>query len=151
MNSRLFTSLFLAYLFHATPLPAQTAYTHHDISVTLSPEGHRLSVKDSVTLPADQPRGIQFTLHKAPSPASPTPGVHIEKRGGQEAAFPRACAPSLLRTREASTMQSSRPAASRRGASARRRAPSPRRACTSPAAPAGILISARPSSLSNST
>lgn len=88
MNSRLFTSLFLAYLFHATPLPAQTAYTHHDISVTLSPEGHRLSVKDSVTLPADQPRGIQFTLHKGLSPASPTPGVHIEKRGGKEAAVP---------------------------------------------------------------
>src|SRR5512143_2803048 len=89
MNSRLFTPLILIMiLFHATPLLAQSTYVHHDLSVTLSPAEHRLSVRDSVTLPEDHAREVQFTLHKGLAPASPTPGVRIKRQGEKQAAVP---------------------------------------------------------------
>jgi len=81
MNRGTFFSLLLIISLHTSPLLAQTAYVHHGLSVTLSPAEHRLSVIDSVTVPADRPREMPFTLHKGLAPASPTPGVRIEKRG----------------------------------------------------------------------
>jgi hypothetical protein len=80
----------LAVLFVLFPLIllAREGYVHHDLKVTLSPEAHRLTIVDSITLPEDYPRETRFTLHKGMKPASPTQAVRIEKLEDKPGAVP---------------------------------------------------------------
>jgi hypothetical protein len=53
---------------------------HHDLTVTLSPGEHRITARDTVTLPKGPKAEIVFSLHAGLGPKSATPGVQI-KRG----------------------------------------------------------------------
>jgi aminopeptidase N len=61
---------------------------HHSIKATLSPEDHRISVVDSITLPESSPRQVRFTLHSGLRPSSTTSGVEVVKQGERQDAVP---------------------------------------------------------------
>ncbi len=69
------TALFLLVII-ALPSPVFAAHLpHHDITVTLEPDGHRLRATDAVTLPPDFPREFTFILHAGLKPKTSTAGV----------------------------------------------------------------------------
>ena len=51
----------------------------HNLQVKLFPEGHRLVVKDTITIPDTLHQEFHFLLHRGLGPESPTPGVIIKK------------------------------------------------------------------------
>lgn len=63
-------------------------YLHHGLTVTLSPQEHRISVVDSVTLPRGAPAEPSFTLHSGLIPSSPSPRVRIVKLEDKWGAVP---------------------------------------------------------------
>jgi hypothetical protein len=72
------------------PLPLHAAeLIHHDLKVTLHPEERRLTATDTVTLPKDSPKEIEFLLHSGLKPTSSTPGVKIVKERNTSGAVPR--------------------------------------------------------------
>ncbi len=75
--------LLYAVLAGLIPLSGQAfgrdAHIHHDLKVTLQPAAHRLSVIDTITLPAGTPDEIIVVLHAGLKPRSTTPGVKITK------------------------------------------------------------------------
>jgi len=78
-------------LFFVSLLPCPVAaaeLVHHDLKVTLSPAGHRLSVIDTMTLPAGTGNELTFILHAGLKPESATPGVKITKKTGAVRAVP---------------------------------------------------------------
>ncbi len=79
---------FASITFFSPPAYAIGSYLHHDLKVTLAPAEHRLTAVDSITLPKDHPREIEFTLHKGLKPLSPTPVVRIEKQADKQGAAP---------------------------------------------------------------
>jgi hypothetical protein len=81
-------SLVVVFVLFPLTLLAREGYVHHDLKVTLSPEAHRLTIVDSITLPKDDPRETRFTLHRGMKPASPTPDVRIEKLADISGAVP---------------------------------------------------------------
>src|SRR5512144_2681697 len=88
MNRGSFFSLFLVILFQTSPLAAQTAYFHHDLSVTVSPVEHRITVVDTVTVPKEIPGEVRFRLHSGLKPASTTPRVSIIKQADERGPVP---------------------------------------------------------------
>ena len=82
-------SVLIFFLFSFSPLPAGASeLLHHDLTVTLSPAEHRLSVLDTITLPAGAPAELTFILHAGLKPESATPGVKITKEAGAARAVP---------------------------------------------------------------
>ncbi|MCF6158764.1 MAG: M20/M25/M40 family metallo-hydrolase [wastewater metagenome] len=84
MNIRKYFSclcLFLLTLITLTSLTYSREYIHHEMEVLLQPDEHRLSVKDTITLPeAIVPvhgGDIYFSLHSGLQPASANKGVRI--------------------------------------------------------------------------
>ena len=78
MKRTLFVILFLLALF---PFSVSASdLVHHDITVTLHPDEHRLTATDAITLPKDFAREIIFTLHAGLKPSSPSPAVRIIKQ-----------------------------------------------------------------------
>ncbi len=75
-------------LFQTTPLFAQSSYFHHDLSVTVSPSEHRITVVDTVTLPKETPGEVRFTLHSGLKPASTTPRVSVIKQADERGPVP---------------------------------------------------------------
>lgn len=49
----------------------------HDMQVVLQPDGHRLQVSDTITLPANRKQTWHFRLHASLQPTSSTQGVRI--------------------------------------------------------------------------
>lgn len=79
----------IVFLLPFFPLPAGAAeLVHHDLKVTLSPTEHRLSVIDTITLPAGTPDDLTFVLHAGLKPQSKTPGVKITKTAAAARAVP---------------------------------------------------------------
>lgn len=78
------TILFL--LFHPPSAFASGSLVHHDLKIVLSPNEHRLSVVDSISLPDDFPREFVFSLHGGLNPSSPTLHVEIVKQGDRQEA-----------------------------------------------------------------
>lgn len=66
----------------------QGALIHHDLTVTLQPEEHRLSVKDTITLPENHSGALRFLLHSGLAPSSPTPGVRVVREAAPKGAVP---------------------------------------------------------------
>ena len=60
----------------ALAAPAQERL-HHGLKVTLDPAGHRLSVRDRITLPEVPGGPVSFTLHAGLSPQIETPGATL--------------------------------------------------------------------------
>ncbi|MDB4285585.1 M20/M25/M40 family metallo-hydrolase [bacterium] len=77
----LFIGCFLAFLDPSTGRAAELL--HHDISVQLDPENHRLAVRDEISLPPSLPgsrnQPLIYFLHPGLSPLSPTPGVTLTR------------------------------------------------------------------------
>ncbi len=70
----------ICILFALFPLSLHaTEPVHHDLTVILNPEEHRIDAKDTITLPNDLPKEIEFLLHAGLKPTSPSPGVRIIK------------------------------------------------------------------------
>ncbi len=61
---------------------------HHDLRVTLHPDAGRIEVEDRLDLPADVPRELELSLHAGFEPATPTPGVELERRGTHHRGVP---------------------------------------------------------------
>ncbi len=61
---------------------------HHELKVSLTPSENRLTAVDTITLPADSPPEVQFTLHAGLNPVSPTPLVRIENQGQVQGGVP---------------------------------------------------------------
>src|SRR5512135_2692718 len=61
---------------------------HHDLSITLAPAAHRITVVDSITLPGDFPRVATFLLHSDLNPTSSSPLVRIVKEGERDESVP---------------------------------------------------------------
>jgi aminopeptidase N len=51
----------------------------HDLEVTVSPDEHRYSAKDSITVPDGPRREFHFLLHQGLKPESITPGVIVNR------------------------------------------------------------------------
>jgi hypothetical protein len=56
----------------------------HNLQVKLFPDEHRLSVKDTITIPASPRQEFHFILHRGLGPTSLTPGAIIRKETGDE-------------------------------------------------------------------
>ncbi len=70
----------IVLFFVLLPISLQAAEpVHHDLKVALHPEERRLDGRDTITLPNDFPKEIEFLLHAGLKPMSPTPGVRIVK------------------------------------------------------------------------
>jgi len=82
------STVVLGILLMPGPARADTNIVHHDLKVTLSPTGHRLSVVDTMTLPADTGEELTFVLHAGLKPQSATPGVKITKTATASRAVP---------------------------------------------------------------
>ena len=61
---------------------------HHDLNVTLNPEGHRLNAADRVTLPEDSLSTVRFDLHSGLQPEIVTSGVTLVKESEGKADVP---------------------------------------------------------------
>lgn len=79
-----FTRLLLTatvILFTSTAQATQTqfmqAVVEHDLSVRLNPQQHHLVVEDKITLPADAPQELIFSLHASLQAKTTTAGVEI--------------------------------------------------------------------------
>jgi aminopeptidase N len=71
-----------------TPLPLLAAdLPHHEIIVTLDPDGHAVNAEDTITLPSPV-RDAVFLLHKGLSPSSPDKNVRVTRLGSEKAAVP---------------------------------------------------------------
>ena len=60
----------------------------HDLRVALYPEEHRLTAKDTVTVPEGLLPELQFLLHSGLEPSSPTPGVRMVRESGKPGTIP---------------------------------------------------------------
>ncbi len=60
----------------------------HDLRVALYPEEHRLTAKDTVTVPEGLLPELQFLLHSGLEPSSPTPGVRIVRETAKPGTIP---------------------------------------------------------------
>jgi aminopeptidase N len=79
MNS-LFLLISVFFILVFTPSFAEAHEgIHHDLKVILNPEEHRIDAKDTIILPNDLPREIEFLLHAGLKPTSLSPGVRIIK------------------------------------------------------------------------
>jgi hypothetical protein len=60
----------------------------HDLRVALYPKEHRLTAKDTITVPENLLPELQFLLHSGLEPSSPTPGVRIIRETGKPGTIP---------------------------------------------------------------
>jgi hypothetical protein len=60
----------------------------HDLRVALYPEEHRLTAKDTITVPESLLPELQFLLHSGLEPSSPTPGVRIARETRKQGTIP---------------------------------------------------------------
>jgi aminopeptidase N len=81
-------ALFLGILLMPRPARAERNAVHHDLTVTLSPTEHHLSVIDTLTLPAGTGEDLTFVLHAGLKPESATPGVKITKEASAARSVP---------------------------------------------------------------
>jgi aminopeptidase N len=79
--------LFFLLLFLPLSLGA-SELIHHDLSITLAPTAHRITVVDSITLPGDSPQAATFLLHSGLKPTSSSPLVRIVNEGSRDEAVP---------------------------------------------------------------
>jgi len=75
------SAVVLGILLMPGPARADTNIVHHDLKVSLSPVGHRLSVSDTITLPEGTANELTVVLHAGLKLWSTTPGVKIRKAG----------------------------------------------------------------------
>jgi aminopeptidase N len=61
---------------------------HHDLKVSLDPQGHRFAAEDRITIPQSSACDLHFSLHKGLEPVSLTPGVTVVRKSGNEEAVP---------------------------------------------------------------
>jgi Peptidase family M1 domain len=80
------------------------ASIHYDLTVSLEPPRHRLTVKAKITVLGDYRPELHFLLHKGLDPVSLTQGVRVVREGAQSGAVPvesfKVILPKGLRTFE---------------------------------------------------
>ena len=76
--------LFCLLAIWTAPLLAQVELLGHRMTIELDPAGHRLQVRDQISLPESFPRVATFLLHRGLKPSAPQPDVRIQPLPGGE-------------------------------------------------------------------
>ncbi len=77
MHRILLASLTLFVLLAHLSTAAGQEMIAHDLSISIDPDGHRLSAEDTITLPDGMLPELRFALHRGLNPKSLTPGVQL--------------------------------------------------------------------------
>jgi len=80
--------IILCFILSFIPLALQAGEPiHHELSVSLKPDEHRLFATDTITLSGDQEQ-IKFALHAGFEPSSPDPKVAVDKEADYSGPVP---------------------------------------------------------------